>query len=98
MPKPIVVGVEPFGEDVAPLNLAAALAHATGAPLVAVAAYEQDPISNAVSGGVIERDLRAEYARGLESLAASSGAELVVAGGSSLAQVLHAVAVREGAA
>jgi nucleotide-binding universal stress UspA family protein len=94
MPKPIVVGVSPFEDDSAPLNLALALARATSAPLVAVAGYVHDAISNVVSGGTIEADLKAEATRRLEQLAGETGAELVVLGGSSPAHVLQETAVR----
>jgi nucleotide-binding universal stress UspA family protein len=93
MTRPIIVGIEPFDEDSAPLTLAVALARATGAPLIAVAAYLQDPIGS----GVIELELSARYARRLEIVAGKSGAQLVVAGGSSPAQVLHDVAVNHDA-
>jgi nucleotide-binding universal stress UspA family protein len=96
MTKPIVVGLDPLHEDQAPFHLATGLARATGAPLVTVGSYVHDPVSNAVSGGAIERDLKA-YATAKLEKATDGSAELVVTGGSSPAQVLHDIAAERNA-
>jgi nucleotide-binding universal stress UspA family protein len=93
MSNPIIVGVDPQRQDDAPLHLAAALARILGAPLVAVASYLHDPITNARSGGLVDADLRADAAQKLETLTAGIDAELVVSGGTSPARVLHDTAV-----
>lgn len=98
MPNPIVVGLDSEREDRTPLVVAARLAHVTGAPLVAVSAFLHDPISNAVSAGMLDEDLRANALRGLESLVGDVDADLLVRGGTSPARVLHDVAVDLGAA
>jgi nucleotide-binding universal stress UspA family protein len=97
MNKPIVVGLDPLHRDLAPLHMAAALARVTEAPLIAVATYLRDRLSNAVSGGTIERDLRAFATRQLKQLA-EPAAEIVVAGGPSPSHVLHDVATDRAAA
>ena len=56
--SPVVVGLDPEREDIAPLIVGAAMARISGAPLVAIGAYLHDPISNAVSGGTVDADLR----------------------------------------
>lgn len=94
MSKPILVGLAPERDDVAPLTLGAALARATGAPLIALAAYVHDP----VAGAPVDADLRSEALRGLEALTAGSDADLLVAGGPSPARVLHEAAERLDAA
>ncbi len=98
MPNPIVVGLDPERQDRAPLVVAARLARITEASLVAVSAYLHDPISNAVSAGTLDADLRANALRGLEPLVGDVDAELLVRGGSSPARVLHDVAADLGAA
>lgn len=98
MPSPIIVGIDPLREDPSPLHLGAAIAHATGAPLVAVATYIHDAIGNACAGGEIDRDLREQATARLAELTAGSGAELVVAGGSSPARILHDLAAERDAA
>src|SRR5215213_6227575 len=81
MSKPIVVGFDPLRADRAPLQLA----RATGAPVIAFACYLQDPITNAVSRGEIERDLRQQALDALTE-AADETAELVAIGGPSPAR------------
>jgi nucleotide-binding universal stress UspA family protein len=97
MPKPILVGLDPQREDAAPLALGAALARITGAPLMAASAYLHDPITNAVSQGMVDEDLRSDALHKLEALTSGTDADLLVAGGSSPARVLHDVATRLGA-
>jgi nucleotide-binding universal stress UspA family protein len=94
MPKPILVGVDPLRDDAAPLALGAALARIAGVPLVALAAYLHDPITNAVSGGMVEDDLRSDALRKLEAMTGGTDADLLVAGGHSPARVLQDAAVR----
>jgi len=94
---PVVVGLDPERDDTAPLIVAASMARITGAPLIAVAAYLNDPISNAVSGGVVDADLRDAALARLEALTAGFDADLLVAGGPSGARVLHEEATRLGA-
>lgn len=84
MSKPIVVGFDPLRADRAPLYLAAGLARATGA-VIAVACYLHDPITNAVSRGEIERDLRQQALEVLTEAADETG-ELVAIGGPSPAR------------
>jgi nucleotide-binding universal stress UspA family protein len=97
MSSPILVGLDPLRADLTPLHLAGAIAGATGAPLVAVAGYLHDAVGNAGAGGEIDRDLRAHATARLAELAGDSGAELVVAGGTSPARVLHDLAAERGA-
>jgi nucleotide-binding universal stress UspA family protein len=96
MPQPIVVGFDPARQDRAPLHLAAGLARATGAPILAVACYLHDPITNAVSGGAVERDLRDHAADRLRE-AADDTMETLAVGGSSAARALHGVALERAA-
>jgi nucleotide-binding universal stress UspA family protein len=98
MSKPILVGLDPQRDDAGPLALGAALARITGAPLTALAAYLHDPITNAVSGGIVEEDLRGEALRKLEALTQGTEADLLVFGGPSPARALHEAAVRLDAA
>jgi nucleotide-binding universal stress UspA family protein len=98
MSSPIVVGLDFEREDRAPLFVGAYLARITEAPLVAVSAYLHDPISNAVSSGTLDDELRATALRGLESLVGDVDADLLVRGGTSPARVLHDVADELGAA
>jgi nucleotide-binding universal stress UspA family protein len=97
MPKPIIVGVDPLAPDKSPVTLGAALAHLTGAPLVLVASYLHDTLTNAVSGGRVEQELREDAAAALEELAAGVEAERVIAGGFSASRVLHDLAVERDA-
>jgi nucleotide-binding universal stress UspA family protein len=95
--SPVVVGLDPERDDTAPLIVGAAMARISGAPLIAIAAYLHDPISNAVSSGTVDSDLRDDALARLEVLTAGFDAELLVAGGSSAARVLHEQATRLGA-
>ena len=97
MPNPIIVGVDTHRQDDAPLHVATGLARVFGAPLVAIASFLHDPISNARTGGLLDADLRAEATEKLEALAAGIDAELVVIGGPSPARVLHEAAVARNA-
>lgn len=81
MSKPIVVGFDPLRADRAPLHLA----RATGAPVIAFACYLHDPITNAVSRGEIERDLRQQALEVLTEAADETG-ELVAIDGPSPAR------------
>jgi nucleotide-binding universal stress UspA family protein len=94
MPKPILVGLDPERGDVAPLVLGAALARITGAPLIVAASYLHDPITNAVSAGMVDEDLHSDALAKLEALTSGTDADLLVAGGSSPARVLHDRAAR----
>ncbi len=94
---PVVVGLDPERDDTAPLIVATSMARITGAPLIAIAVYPHDPITNAVSGGAVDADLRDAALARLETLTAGSDAELLVAGGPSAARVLHEEATRLGA-
>ena len=49
MRKPVIVGIDPLRPDPAPMVVGVALAHLTGAPLVAAASYVQDTIADAMS-------------------------------------------------
>jgi len=98
MSKPILVGLAPERGDLAPLILGAALARGTGAPLIALAAYLHDPITNAVSGGTVDDDLRSDALGKLQAMTAGSEADLLVSGGPSPARVLHDTAQRLHAA
>ena len=93
MPSPIIAALDPEHSDDAPLVAGAALARVTGAPLIALSSYLHDPITNAVSAGRVDEDLRADALRELERRAGDSGADLMVRGGPSPARVLHDAAV-----
>ena len=93
MPSPIIAALDPEHRDDAPLVAGAALARLTGAPLIALSSYLHDPITNAVSAGRVDEDLRADALRELERRAGDSGADLMVRGGPSPARVLHDTAV-----
>jgi len=93
MPSPIIAALDPEHEDDAPLVVAAALSDLTGAPLIALSAYLHDPITNAVGGGLVDEDLRADALSALGQRAGDSGARLMVHGGPSPARVLHDAAV-----
>ena len=97
MSKPIIVGVDPLAPDRSPVLLGAALGRLADAPLVIVAGYLHDTLTNAVSGGRVEQDLRDTAAAALDQVAAGIDAERVVAGGFSAARVLHDVASERGA-
>jgi len=93
MPKPIIVAVDPERADDAPLAAGAALARITGSPLMVVGAYLHDPITNAVSAGTVDQDIRGNALRELEAHTAGFDADLYVKGGASAARVLHDAAV-----
>jgi nucleotide-binding universal stress UspA family protein len=95
--NPIIVGVDPQRHDDAPLHLAVGLARIIGAPLLAVASFLHDPITNARTAGILDADLRADAAKKLEALTAGIDAELAVIGGPSPARVLHDTAVARNA-
>ncbi len=92
MPSPIIAALDPEHSDDSPLLVAAVLSRLTGAPLIALSAFLHDPITNAVSAGRVDEELRADTLRALELRAGESGAELLVRGGPSPARVLHAAA------
>jgi nucleotide-binding universal stress UspA family protein len=95
MPKPIVVALDPDHEDDAPLIAGTRLATLTGAPVMVVGAYLHDPITNAVSGGVAEAELRADILQRLEARTGRSDVgDLMIIGGPSPARVLHDTATR----
>jgi nucleotide-binding universal stress UspA family protein len=98
MSKPILVGLAPERDDVAALTVGAALARANDAPLITLAAHLHDPIANAVSGGTVDEDLRADALRKLEALTEGVDTDLLVSGGPSPARVLHDTAQRLDAA
>jgi nucleotide-binding universal stress UspA family protein len=92
MAKPVIVGVDPREPDAAPVLVGAAFARLTGAPLIVAASYLHDEITNAVSGGRVERELRDDAARVLGELAGDLHAERLVIAGPSGARALHDVA------
>ena len=92
--NPILVGVDPERDDRAPLVLGAALARVTGAPLMVVGAYLHDPITNAVSSGTVDADLRSSSLSRLEALTDGMDVDLFVSGGPSAARVLHDASAR----
>jgi nucleotide-binding universal stress UspA family protein len=97
MSKPIVVGIDPLAPAREPFTLGAALARISGAPLIIAGSFLHDPLSDGVSSGLIESDLRENAARELEKLVGDSDAEIVVAGGRSASHVLHDLAVERDA-
>ena len=97
MPKPIIVGVDPLAPDRSPVVLGAAVGRLTDAPVVVVASYLHDTLTNAVSGGRVEQDLRDTATAVLGELTAGLDAEHVIAGGLSAARVLHEVAAERDA-
>jgi nucleotide-binding universal stress UspA family protein len=97
MRKPILAGVDPLREDPAPLHLAAALGRLLDAPVVAAATVLHDPITNAVTAGTVEEELRDHAAGRLRELAGDLDAETVVAFGSSPAHALHELAAEREA-
>jgi nucleotide-binding universal stress UspA family protein len=94
MSKPILVGLDPQREDIAPLRLGAALARVTGAPLMVLGAWLHDPLTQAVPTGLVEHDLRTDALEKLEALTAGTDADLLVLGGPSPAHALHRAVVR----
>ncbi len=97
MSEPIVVGIDPLAPERAPFTLGAALARVSGAPLIVAGSYLHDALTDAVSGGRVEADLRENAARELEKIVGDSDAEIVIAGGGSAAHVLHDIAVERDA-
>ena len=59
MTAPIVLGIDPLRDDSAAATLAAVLAGATGAPVLAVACHDRDPVTAGVTGGASVREARA---------------------------------------
>jgi nucleotide-binding universal stress UspA family protein len=97
MAKPVIVGADPQEPDAAPVFVGAAIARLTGAPLIFAASYLHDEITNAVSGGRVERELRDDAARALGQLAGDLDAEQLVVAGSSGARALHELAAERDA-
>ena len=97
MSKPIIVGVDPLAPDRSPVVLGAALAHLAGAPLVIAAGYLHDTVTNAVSGGRVEHELREQAGSALDDVAAGVEAEHVIVGGFSGARVLSDLAAERDA-
>jgi nucleotide-binding universal stress UspA family protein len=95
--EPIVVGIDPLAPAREPFTLGATLARIRGAPLIVAGSFLHDPLSDAVSGGLIESDLRESAARELRELVGDRDAEIVIAGGRSASRVLHKIAVERGA-
>jgi nucleotide-binding universal stress UspA family protein len=93
MRKSIIVAIDPERDDDAPLAVGAALARITGSSLMVVGAYLHDPITNAVSYGTVDKDLRAHALQELEARTTGVDADLYVKGGPSPARVLHDAAV-----
>jgi len=90
MRKPVIVGIDPLRPDPAPMVVGVALARLTGAPLVAAASYVQDTITDAMSGGLVEADLRDTARSVLDDLTTGGlDAERVVVPGYSAAHALH---------
>jgi nucleotide-binding universal stress UspA family protein len=98
MRKPVIVGIDPLRPDPAPMAVGVALARLTGAPLVAAASHVRDTIADAMSGGIVEGDLRANAQSVLDDLTAGGlDAERVVVPGLSAAHALHDLAAERGA-
>lgn len=97
MSSPILVGLDPERGDTAPLALGAFLARIFGAPLVTLAAYRHDAVTNAITSPLIERELRDAALEKLEAMTADADADLIVMGGASPPRVLHDAAVELGA-
>jgi nucleotide-binding universal stress UspA family protein len=97
MPKPIIAAIDPDREDDGPLVAGAAFARMTGAPLIVLGAYLHDPITNAVSAGTVDEDLRSNALRVLASRTSAIDADVIVKGGPSPARVLHDAAVEHDA-
>jgi nucleotide-binding universal stress UspA family protein len=95
--KPIVVGIDPLAPSREPFTLGAALARISGAPLIVAGSFLHDPLSDAVSSGLIESDLRETAARELETIVGETDAEIVIAGGRSASHVLHDIAAERDA-
>jgi len=97
MRTPVIAGLDPLRPDPAPVVLGAALARLTGAPLVVAATYLHDAITDAVSGGRVEDDLRRTAEAELRRRTIGLDAELVVVPGRSAAHALHDLATERGA-
>ena len=97
MSKPIVVGIDPLAPGREPFVLGTALARLSGAPLIVAGAFLHDRLTDAVSGGLVERDLRDHAASELAKIVGDSTAEVVIAGGPSGSRVLHDLAVERDA-
>jgi nucleotide-binding universal stress UspA family protein len=100
MRPPIVVGVDPRRHDPEAPVLAALLARATGAPVVAVAAYPLPSPVRIGGGEAYEQELRGGALARLSAIeAAFDGValETVAVAGPSAAHVLHDVAEDRGA-
>lgn len=97
MSKSIVVGIDPLAPAREPFVLGAALARLSRAPLIVAGAFLHDPVTNAVSGGLVERDLREHAASELTKLVGDDEAEIVISGGPSGSRVLHDLAVERDA-
>jgi nucleotide-binding universal stress UspA family protein len=97
MSKPIVVGIDPLAPAQEPFTLGVALARISGAPLIVAGSFLHDPLSDAVSSGLIESDLREHAARELEKLVGDRDAEIVIVGGRSASHALHDIAVERDA-
>lgn len=99
MTAPIVLGIDPLRDDSAAAQLAAVFAHATGAPVLAVACHDRDPVTAGVTGGASVRDAEAAANDVFAHLAALEFREFdtrVVAGAPAAA--LHRVAEEANAA
>jgi nucleotide-binding universal stress UspA family protein len=100
MTPPIVVGVDPLRHDPEAAVLAALLARATGAPVVAVAAYVHEVTVRFSGGHAYELEQRGLALARLSAIEpAFHGVELetVAASGASAARVLHDCAEQRGA-
>ena len=99
MSPPILVGVDPLRHDPEAPVLAAMLARATGAPVVAVAAYRDD-IPHWSGSEANERELRGGAQSPLLAIEAAFHGlafETVAVAGPSAAHVLHDCAEERGA-
>ena len=99
MIAPILVGVDPLRHDPEAPVLAALLARATGAPVVAVAAY-RDNVPQWLGGDAYERELRGGALARLTAVEAAFygvALETVAVAGPSAARVLHDCAEERGA-
>jgi len=94
MTAPIVLGIDPLRDDSAAAQLAAVLAHATGARVLAVACHDRDPVSAGVTSGASVREAEAAandaFARLASALEFRELDTRVVAGAAAAA--LHRVA------
>lgn len=99
MLPPIVVGVDPVREDLAPVDLAAVLGELTGAPVIAVAGQPQHPLPTGLVPPGYDEVLRdrahAALRRARRRLPAGTAAYAISS--RSLAGALHEVAGEAGA-